>query len=263
MFRGLLLLAFFGTVKSRLMYLYGIVLLVWVGALFVINNATIELNMASNASINGVGAFSGIPSLASALIFLSVFGVSRKIPEMIKPTLAGFYLSKPLSRTGFLSYTILANTLVFSFLILLLLGIYGAFLSQLFPFHISGAEIIKQLFLEVIVFVIYVPLISFLGLITRSGSFAFLITFAVWLVAKILALEEMRGFLSLLDNNLMTQIADVAYYILPRSSDISSMLATAKTVGSDSLNWSALLTSTLSAVGVYSLAVLKFRKMDL
>jgi hypothetical protein len=249
-------------VKSRLMYLYGIVLIVWVGSLYVINSATVQLDLTSNASINGVGNFSGIPSLGSVLIFFSVFGVSRKIPEMLKPTLAGFYLSKPISRTRLFSYSALANTLVYSLLILLFLGVYGAFLSQLFPFHVSTMDILRHILLEMIVFAIYVPLISFLGLTTRSGSFAFLLTFAVWLVAKILALEEMRGFLLLVDNTLMTQIADVIYYILPRSSDISSMIATAKTLGTGANDWSALWTSIGSALGIYLLAILKFRKMD-
>ncbi len=262
MFRGLLLLTFSRTLKSRLIYLYGITLLMWIGGVYVLSNSTFQVS-ANNVSLNGIGAITGIPSLGAVLIFLSVFGASRRIPEMMKPTLAGFYLSKPLSRTRLISYTMLSTAIAFSTVIFVALAIYGVLLHQWFPGHVSALEILAQISLEVLVFLMYVPLLSLLGLTTRSGSFAFLLTFAVWLVAEVLALEKMRGFLLLIDNSLITQIAKASYYMLPRGSDISSIVSVARTVGSSAIDWSAIWTSTLSATAVYFLTTLKFRRMDL
>jgi len=156
----------------------------------------------------------------------------------------------------------LSIALVFSLMISVTLGIYGTILLQSFPGHVTASEVFGQIGLEVLVFVVYVPVLSFFGLMTRSGSFAFLLTFGVWLIAKALALEEMRGFLMLLHNSLFTYIADIVYYALPRSSDISSLLATAKTVGSAATDWSAIWTSLLSSLGFYALSVWRFRRMD-
>ncbi len=263
MFRGILLLTFSTTLKSRVMYLFGAVLMIWSGGVYVLSNATFQITSSGNISLSGMNSFTGVSSLGAVLIFLSVFGASRRLPEMLRPTLAGFYLSKPISRTRLLSYTILSTTIVYSLVILVTLGIYGLLLHQWFPGHVPASEIAQQIGLEVIVFMIYVPMLSFLGLATRSGSFAFLLTFALWLLAQILSLDKMRGLLALVDNSILTQLADFCYYLLPRSSDISAMLTSAKVLGSNSVDWSPLWTSTLSAIGVYLLATLKFRRMDL
>ncbi len=262
MFLGLALQTLSSTLKGRILYLFLITLTVWTGALYVISHATVQISATPNIPLNGASAFTGIPSLGSVLTFLSIFAASRRIPEMLRPTLAGFYLSKPVSRPRLLSYTMLSTTIVFSLIIALSLSIYGAFLREFFPAHVSLLEIVEQISLEVFVFIVYVPILSFFGLTTRSGSFAFLLTFGVWLVAKVLALEEMRGFLLLIDNSFFTHLADIIFYMLPRSSDISSLVATVKTVGAEAADWSALWTSMLSAIGFYALSVLRFRRMD-
>lgn len=256
MFRGILWQTFRVAITGRMMYLFGMAGLVAVGYLFVVDSVQVFGDKVGfDPGLAGVRA--GASGLASVLIFFAVFSLSRLFPSMFNPGMAGFYLSKPLSRTRLLSYTLLSGMIVYTGVIMVVLLSYGMAQSALDPERMQWGQFLAQMSLECAVFLVYAPILVLLGVMTNSGSFAFLGGFGIWFVASIL--RERTGALMFLDSDALRLIADALYYLLPKSSGITNLVTGES---APAYNWMPLWTSTLTAIAAYLFSLIKFQKQD-
>ncbi len=89
--------------RSRIMYAYIVTLLLGLALLFFVDPMLKEISSALDSNTLIAKSRVVISAFSSALIFFAVFVMSRRIPAMIGPGTAGYFLSKPLSRTRLLS----------------------------------------------------------------------------------------------------------------------------------------------------------------
>ena len=247
--------------RSRIMYAYIVTLLLGLALLYFADPVLKEISLALDANTLTAKSRDLISSFASALVFFAVFVMSRRIPAMIGPGTAGYFLSKPLSRTRLLTYTLLSSMIVNASIIGLCMAIFGAALLIILPAGPSGADIALQISLEILVLMIYAPILFFLGLLTRSGSYAFMICFTIWLVAWVLPGRE--GFLMFFNSDILSALADALYYVLPKSSKIVEFAYPRVSGLQAGLDWMPIWSSALSALGAYGLGIIRFRRMDL
>lgn len=256
LFHGIFVYVLTSALKSRFLYLYIITTVLGISMVYGITSLGAEVQMPIAADVYSAGARGAVSYFCSIMIFLAVFAASRIFPRMLDPGMSGFFFCRPFSRRALLALTALSVGLTYSGIMLFCGGAYA--LSYVFwaPVELDVSGLFLQLGLETTVFLIYVPALLFFAVISRSGSYAFLGSFAIWLVAYLLA--GRGGLLQLLGDDLARAISDTLYYILPKSSEISDLFSGP---GSESLMplWSSLL----FAVALYALADWKLRRIDL
>ncbi|MFQ5607659.1 MAG: hypothetical protein ACE5GA_06910, partial [Candidatus Zixiibacteriota bacterium] len=93
------------------------------------------------------------------------------------------------------------------------------------------------------------------------GSYAFMISFAIWMLAYILTGRE--GILAFIDSDLVRGLAEIVYYALPKSSEIVELAYPKVSSLQTGADWTPLWSSALTAAAAYGLGLLRFRRMDL
>lgn len=243
------------------MYAYIVTLLLGLALLYFVDPLLREFGSTLGTNALIARSRDAIDYFSSALIFFAVFVISRRIPAMIGPGTAGYFLSKPLSRTRLLTYTLLSSMLVNTFIIGLCMVIFGGVLLYILPAGPSVSDIALQISLELLVLLVYAPILFLLGLLTRSGSYAFMSCFTIWLVAWVLPGRD--GFLMFFNSDVLVALADSLYYILPKSSEIVDFAYPRVSDLQSGPDWMPIWSSALTALGAYALGVLRFRRMDL
>lgn len=258
MFYGLSMYVLGATFKSRMLYLHMVVVSIVSLAVYFAANSEVISTLPQGLELSIIGPRKTVSDVCSVLIFLAVFSASRVVPWMLKPGMSGFFLARPLSRARFLTYT--SGALALSYSLLIGAGglIYATMYASLLAPHAFG-DVALQVGLEVLIFLLYVPFIVFFSVSTRSGSLAFMGSFAVWLAAWLLASRS--GLLTFLNDDLLWMIGDTLYYILPKSSEISELGWPEALAGGKS-GVMALWSSTLTAAVVFVLSILRFRRME-
>ena len=112
--------------RSRIMYAYIVTLLLGLTLLYFIDPLLKDFGSALGTEALIARGRDAVSSFSSALVFFAVFVISRRIPAMIGPGTAGYFLSKPLSRTRLLSYTLLSSMAVNMMIIGLCMAIFSA-----------------------------------------------------------------------------------------------------------------------------------------
>lgn len=261
MFRGIFLYLMQSVLRSRIMYAYIVTLLLGLALIYFVDPVLKDIGSALDPNMLIAKSRDVISTFSSALIFFAVFVMSRRIPAMIGPGTAGYFLSKPLSRARLLGYTLFSSMMVNLFIVGLCMAIFGAALLYVLPEGPSGADIILQISLELFVLAVYAPILFLLGLLTRSGSYAFMSCFTIWLVAWVLPGRD--GFLMFFNNDILIALADALYYLLPKSSEIVEFAYPQVSDLQSSPDWTPIWSSALTALGAYALGVWRFRRMDL
>lgn len=258
MFRGIATYIFGAALKSRFIYFFILTLVFGMGFVYVFSHAQIQMTVEGEPPkfISSVTDLRSVLSiLLSILIFMAVFSAGRILPHMLGQGTSGFFLSKPIRRLDFLACATVSIMIIYSAIIALVGIIVGSYYA--IAMNIDGAftDIILQVSLECSIFIVYVPIILLFGLMSRSGSYAFLGAFLIWLLAHLLSMRS--GFLTYIGSDTLKLIGDTLYYILPKSSGISEIGFATATEGLMPL-WSSVLT----ALAAWGLALQRFRSME-
>ncbi len=153
----------------------------------------------------------------SVIIFVSAMAAASSLPSMLGRGRSDYFLSKPLSRTSLflgkfvgLMWVYGAAILVSGFLVYLTVA------AALQNFSIGVVWLLLFSLLELFV---WLAIIAGAGVFSGSTTVAIVTAFLVWILQSILAARQ--GIELLLNSKVVTGILDVAYWIVPKTSQLS------------------------------------------
>ncbi|MCX8011128.1 MAG: ABC transporter permease [Ignavibacteria bacterium] len=253
---------------SRKVFLFfaGVSTLVIIGFLIFFSLSSVEgiikmMNLAEdkNALNKLVVGFQMVilgPLFAGGL-FLAIFSTSSFIPNMLEKGTIDLLLSKPISRFELLLGKFLGGVFVVFINVAYLIG--AIWLLTGIKFGIWNLGFLYSIFFITFIFAVLYVLMILIGTLTQSSILAMILCYLIFFVlSPILSTHEMITT-QLITSNLGKTIIEVLYYIIPQTSELSSI--TVKVASGQAVtNWLPLLTTTLWGVAVYFIADYFFKK---
>jgi ABC-type transport system involved in multi-copper enzyme maturation permease subunit len=196
-------------------------------------------------------------ALFTAGIFLSLFATSNLIPSFLQSGSIDLIISKPLNRLQILLGRFIGSILIVTFNIFYLVITSWLIMSIKtgiwnWGYLLSGVVI-------VITFSILFSLMTFLGILSRSGPFSLMITYLILFISPFL-LQRDRIY-ALLSDKIYGYILDGLYYFLPRTAELGDL--TQRLVrGIEIYSLSALWTSLMFALIMLGASTLIFNKKN-
>jgi len=180
--------------------------------------------------------------LFTGVIFLAIFSTSNLIPTLLQPGFIDLFISKPVSRFAILSGRFLGAIAIVAFNVSYL--ILGTWLIMSLKTNIWNPGFLLAGIMIVFTFMVLYSLMTFLGLITRSGPFALMITYMLIFFSPLLLQRD--AIYALLASPIYGYIIDGIYYALPKVAElgnITQQLSTGMPVSDWMPVWSSLLFS--------------------
>lgn len=171
---------------------------------------------------------------------LSVFASAGLVSAMFEQGRIELMLSKPVSRTHLLLGRYAGNVLVIAANVIYLVG--GSWIVFGIKTGVWGMGFLASSLCTIFVFAVLLAVLVLLGAIWDSAAVAIMATFAIMILSPILA--QKATIERLLDSEWSRDVVRVAYYVLPKTSDISVMiwhLILGEPVGSLMPLWSTAL----------------------
>mgnify|MGYP005725418533 CR=1 FL=1 len=196
-------------------------------------------------------------ALFVAGLFLSLFATSSLVPSFLQKGTIDLMISKPLSRWQILTGRYLGAVAIVAFNIFYLVIFSWLILSLKtgvwnFGFLLAGAMI-------VVTFAIMYALMTFLGVMVRSGPFSLMLTYLVIFISPWLILRD--KVYALLSSKFYGYLLDGLYHFLPKwaeLSDITRLLAQ----GSEISSWFPLFTSLMFGAVMFTLSNVVFSRKN-
>ncbi len=210
-----------------------------------------------NTIANGIKMFLIYPLYAGGL-FISIFSVAGFIPSLLEKGNIDLILSKPVSRPQvilgkFLGGTAMVFTNLFYaiFMLWLLIGL---------KFNVWQMDFLLASVSITLAFASIYSLIIFIGIVTRSTMFSLVISYLIFFVFSPL-LSSRETIFAFVDNGLMKTIFELLYYLIPQTSDLSS-ITTSFAVGNPIGNPAIILTSIIYIILILYVSIFIFNKKD-
>ncbi|HWR81705.1 MAG TPA: hypothetical protein VN285_00225 [Candidatus Deferrimicrobium sp.] len=191
------------------------------------------------------------------MVFLSVLATADLVPQMLTRGRADFYLSKPISRTSLLLskvfgiWCVYGATLVICGLMLYILTVLRQGLFDWGAFYLFAFNLV--------IFFIWLSVITAAGVISRSGGMAILVAAVIWAAQALLSFRE--GIVNLGGSKSLGRVLDVFYYVLPKPGEIGE-LADALALGHAVASWQPVYSSLLFAAVGLIVAVVVFKRQS-
>ena len=168
---------------------------------------------------------------------------------------ADFFLSKPISRASLLLSKVFGIWIIYGgvmfacFIVnyVVVCVVYGMF----------DAEIIYVIVMSQLVFLIWLSVTVFVGIITGSNAFSIIAAFLVWLAQSVLTFHD--GIKRFIDSETAGYVIDTLYYIFPKPNEISDMTVRLA-VGNSVQSWIPLYSSLVFAAVLFYAAIQVFRR---
>ncbi len=210
-----------------------------------------------NSIANGIKMFLIYPLYAGGL-FVSIFSVAGFIPSLLEKGNIDLILSKPVSRPQvivgkFFGGTAMVFTNLFYAIFMLWLLIGLKFNVWQMDFLLASATI-------TLAFASIYSLIILIGIVTRSTMFSLVISYLIFFVFSPL-LSSRETIFAFVDNGLMKTIFELLYYLIPQTSDLSS-ITTSFAVGNPIGNPTIILTSIIYIILILYASIFIFNKKD-
>lgn len=208
--------------------------------------------MLSNPVLSAAGFYTGF------LVFLTVLAISGLLPRLLEKGRVDYFFSKPLGRAQLVAFRIVAIFLVYGGLVafsgLLVYGL-GALLSGAFsPGYVSVLGI------ELAVLLVWLSVVSIVGLITGSQAVTMMAVFGVWISQYVLQFhEQIAAFLSKYE--FVGGLTHALYWILPKTSQLSE-IGMRLALGQPVESWAPLLTSLPFALLLLIVALTVVQRKD-
>ncbi|MGD9487522.1 MAG: ABC transporter permease subunit [Calditrichaceae bacterium] len=190
-------------------------------------------------------------------LFLSLFATSNLIPSMLEPGSIDLLISKPVSRSNILAGRFAGGVAIVAFNVFYLVVFSWLILSIKtsvwnWGFLLAGVMI-------VITFIILFTLMTFLGIVTRSGPFSLMITYAILFFSPLLLQRDQ--IYALLSNKIYGYILDGLYHFFPKAAELGEI--TERLVrGVDVASWVPLWTSLLFGAFMMITTAIIFEKKN-
>ena len=204
----------------------------------------------------------GIESAVAVLLFtgglfMSLFATSGLIPSFLQTGNVELLISKPMSRWHILTGRFLGGVAIVAFNVFYLVIFSWLILSVKtgiwnWGFLFSGVMI-------VITFAILYALMTFLGIITRSGAFSLMITYLILFFSPLLL--QRNQIYALLSGKFYAYLLDGLYHFLPKTSElgnITRLLVQGESVAS----WTPLWTSFFFGILMFGLSTYIFSRKN-
>jgi ABC-type transport system involved in multi-copper enzyme maturation permease subunit len=190
-------------------------------------------------------------------IFMSLFATSNLIPTLLQPGFIDLFISKPVSRLQILSGRFLGAIAIVAFNIIYL--ITGTWLIISLKTGIWSMGLLLAGVMIIITFIILYTLMTFLGLITKSGPFALMFTYLIIFISPLLLQRD--HIYALLSSSIYGNIIDAFYYLLPKTAELGAITQHLVS-GIAVYNWMPLWSSLLFAVVIYAASSVIFIKKN-
>ena len=218
------------------------------------------LDMGANAEIAKILFVieSGISVLLfSGGIFMALFATSSLIPSLLQQGYVDIFISKPLSRLHILTGRYLGAIAIVAlniFYLVIFSGIVLSIKTGIWNWGYLWAGVII-----VLTFAVLFTLMTFLGVVSRSGPLSLMITYLILFFSPmLLARDEIYALLS---SAIYGYFFDGLYYFLPKTAELGAILQ--KLVGNQPVDsWMPLWSSLLFGVFMFAVSAYIFRKKD-
>jgi len=190
-------------------------------------------------------------------IFMSLFSTSSLIPSLLQTGFIDLFISKPLNRIQILSGRFIGSVTIVAFNIFYLIILTWLIISVKsgiwnWNFLLAGLII-------VFTFAVLFSMMTFLGLISKSGPFSLMITYLILFFSPILLQRDQ--IYALLSSRYYGYIFDGLYYFLPKTAELGKITTQlARGIPVDS--WMPVWTSFLFLIFIFLLSIYIFQRKD-
>lgn len=225
---------------------------------------TAMVNTQGSSSVNiaeevlkGLKLFVVAPLFGGGL-FISIFSASSFIPNMLEKGTIDLMLSKPISRPQLILGKFLGGVLIvlvnIAYLILALWFLIGI------KFGIWSPDILYTIFTITFAFSSLYALMIFVGILTQSSVLAMILSYMIFFVLSpiLVARDTISIFI---ESEVFTNIANILYYVLPKTSEIGS-LTTELAIGYGVDDYQPIITTLIFTVLVIYISIFIFSKKD-
>jgi len=190
-------------------------------------------------------------------IFLSLFATSSLIPSMLDPGSVDLLISKPVSRLMILSGRFLGAVSIVAFNVFYMVIFSWLILSIKTGMWYAG--FLQSGVMIVISFAILFTLMTFLGLLTKSGPFSLMITYMILFFSPMLLQRDQ--IYALLSSKIYGYLLDGLYHFLPKTAELGKI--TEQLVrGVQVTDWLPFWTSLFFGIFLFSASSLLFQRKN-
>lgn len=191
-------------------------------------------------------------------LFISIFATASFIPTMLEKGSIDLLLSKPVSRSQVIWGKFIGGTLMVLINIAYFIIAFWAIIGL--KFGVWDASFLLSILLITFTFMALYALIILIGILTRSSALSIMISYLVILIlSPLLAMRNKNDFL--INNQFVEWISDGLYYIVPKTSELSSItnsLILNKSIDS----YQPIISSLLFMILTLALTIIIFSKKD-
>jgi ABC-type transport system involved in multi-copper enzyme maturation permease subunit len=190
-------------------------------------------------------------------IFMSLFATSSLIPTLLQPGFIDLFISKPVSRTEILVGRFTGAVAIVAFNILYLILFSGIILS--FKTGIWNWDYLLGGIMIIIVYTILFTMMTFFGIVSKSGPFSLMLTYLVLFFSPLLLQRDQ--IYALLSSKYYGYLVDGLYYFLPKTAELGNI--TRQLVGGLVVSsWMPLWSSLLFGIFMLGFSVYLFQKRN-
>lgn len=151
---------------------------------------------------------------------MSIFATSDNIPSLLKTGSIDLIVTKPISRFNILAGRFFGSLAVVSANILYLILFSWIIFSA--EFEIWNFNYLYSALIIILVYSALFTLVMFFGFLTKNGMISMMISFAVIFISPVLMFREY--FYTSLSSELIRNLVDFTYYIIPKVSDLGEII---------------------------------------
>lgn len=248
---------FFFSVSTFVIAIFGLVFAFGSAESISVGFASSNVSSFDNTIANGIKMFIIFPLYAGGL-FISIFSVSSFIPTLLEKGNIDLILSKPVSRAQVVLGKFFGGTaMVFSnifyviFMIWILIGL---------KFNVWNASFLLSSITITLAFASIYSVIILLGFKFQSSTLTLVISYMIFFVFSPL-LSSRDTIFAFIDNVILKNIFELLYYLIPQTSDIST-ITTSLAVGNSVTNYTPIFFTIVYIILMLWGSIFIFNKND-
>lgn len=263
--RGILYDTFYEMLDRKILYVYIIITIITIGLIIVGGSIDIQQMEGSQGQMNlnemntmlGNPVLRGYVTYISFLIFMTILATAGIFPAMLRKGRSDYFISKPISRTSLYLSKLFSILIIYGAAVIVLSLI--AFAVFYMMFGIFEWSILNLFVFNLFELFVWLSITSCAGILIGSTAATMMITFGVWVIQLILQSHE--TITAFADKKFVTLIVDTAYYIFPKTGEISD-ITTKMALGGKIESYLPLWTTALFAVALVAFTAYIFQKKN-
>ena len=228
------------------------ILLIYLGVSKRLELVDNNLETAANVTVFAIAA---LQTFVSLMVLLSAVSTIFLFTKLSKKGQVEYYLSKPISRGSFFFSKLFSIYLIYAMALTALCSLVGIELIGLGV--ISPVQFGYVLSINLISCGIWMSVVLFVGMLTKSVTYCFASLAAVWIGQLILTGRESWGA----GEQFGRYLLDTIYYILPNTTEMGQM-AQLLASGEAVTNWMPAMTSIVLLLLLIYSSKSRFQRLD-